>query len=381
MLFWIVAALLTLVASTAILLPLVRQPSAPPSGAKHDIEVYRDQLAELDRDAARGLVSTLEAEQMRAEIARRILQLGNSGRGSVVPRLSDTGIVRWTEMVSVLAVPLISWGVYGFVGSPGLPSQPLQERLAKSPAESSIDELVARAERHLAANPSDAKGWDVLAPIYLRIGRHGESVMAFRNAIRLDGATAARESGLGEAIAAEAGGTVSVDAQAAFERALEFDPGNPKARFFLATAHAQEGRVADAAVAWQAMLADMSADSPWRDVVEQALAEAAERVAGAPPESAEPNPSREDIDAAAEMTPADRNAMIETMVVQLDGRLRANPQDLEGWKRLVRSYIVLGRAADARQALGRGVSALGAQTGTARELEAFAASLGLSRTE
>ena len=286
-------------------------------------------------------------------------------------------------MVSVLAVPLIGWGVYGFVGSPGLPSQPLQERLAKNPAESTIDELVARAEGHLAANPSDAKGWDVLAPIYLRIGRHGKSVMAFRNAIRLDGATAARESGLGEAIVAEAGGTVSADARAAFERALEFDPGNPKARFFLATAQAQEGRVADAAAAWQAMLADISGNSPWRNVVEQALAGAAERVPGAPPEStqAQPNPSQEDIEAAAEMEPADRDAMIETMVGQLDGRLRENPQDPEGWKRLVRSYIVLGRAADAREALGRGVSALGAETRTARDLEAFAASLGLSGTE
>ncbi|MFK0691381.1 tetratricopeptide repeat protein [Mesorhizobium sp. IMUNJ 23033] len=180
----------------------------------------------------------------------------------------------------------------------------------------------------------------------------------FRNAIRLDGATAARESGLGEAIVAGAGGTVSADAQAAFERALELDSGNPKARFFLATAQAQEGRVADAAVAWQAMLADIPADSPWRGAVEQVLTEAAEHVATAPPESAQPSPSQQDIDAVAEMTPTDRNAMIETMVVGLDRRLREYPQDREGWRRLVRSYIALDRAADAREALGRGVRSL-----------------------
>jgi cytochrome c-type biogenesis protein CcmH len=97
-------------------------------------------------------------------------------------------------------VPLVSWGLCQ-IGSPDLPSQPLSERLAKNPADSSVDELVARAEAHLAANPSDGRGWDVLAPVYLRMQRFSDAAAAYRNAIRLDGDSAARQAGLGAAIA------------------------------------------------------------------------------------------------------------------------------------------------------------------------------------
>ena len=110
-----------------------------------------------------------------------------------------------------------------------------------------VDELVARAEAHLAANPDDGRGWDVLAPIYARLGRYDEAVTAYRNAIRLDGANGARESGLGEAVAGAAGGMVTAEARAAFSRALKLEPGQPKASFYLASALAQEGKVAEAA--------------------------------------------------------------------------------------------------------------------------------------
>src|SRR6185312_776237 len=111
--------------------------------------------------------------------------------------------------------------------------------LAKNPADSTIDELVARAERHLAAVPSDIRGWDVLAPIYVRMNRFADAADAYRTAIKLAGSSAAREAGLGEALAAEQGGMVSADARAAFERAMALDPKDAKARFFMATARAQ----------------------------------------------------------------------------------------------------------------------------------------------
>ena len=246
-------------------------------------------------------------------------------------------------MAAVLAVPLVSWGIYAAIGSPDLPSQPLAARLEKSPADSTVDELIARAEAHLAANPEDGRGWDVLAPIYARLGRYGEAATAYSNAIRLDGANGARESGLGEAIAGDAGGMVTAEAQAAFSRALQLEPGQPKASFYLASALAQEGKVAEAVAAWQAMLAALATDSPWRGAVEQAVAEANGRLA-----AAGAGPTQEGIDAAAGMSAEDRNAMIETMVASLDEKLRQNPRDLEGWTRLVRSYHVLGRADAAR---------------------------------
>ena len=321
---------------------------------------------------ARGLIGPGEAGQARAEIARRIIKADR--------QIEDAGTAGWGAgsralcSAAVLAVPLVSWGIYGWLGSPDLPSQPLSARLAGNPADSTVEELVARAEAHLAANPSDSRGWDVLAPIYLRLGRFPEAVNAFSSAIRLDGSTAARETGLGEAIAGAAGGVVTADSRAAFQRALELQP-SPTASFFLATALAQEGRIGEAVAAWQKMLAGLPADSPWRGAAEQAIAEGRQRLASAGPDA---GPDRQDMEAAAGMADADRNAMIEAMVTGLDERLRENPRDLEGWFRLVRSYVVLGRTDDAKDAVRRASEALGKESEEAKRLAEFSATLGIS---
>lgn len=374
MLFWVIAALLTLGASLAVLLPLSRRGPLHALEGSHDLEVYRDQLAELDRDAERGLIQPAEAEQARAEIARRILKADKAAAG-VAAGATVNRSGRAIGVAAVLAVPLVSWGIYAATGSPDLPSQPLAARLEKNPADSSVDELVARAEAHLVANPDDGKGWDVLAPIYARLGRYDEAVTAYRNAIRLSGANGARESGLGEAIAVAAGGAITVEAQEAFKRALELEPGQPKASFFLASALAQEGKVDEAETAWQAMLASLPAGSPWREAVEQAIAEAGNRLAAAP------GPTQQEIDAAASMSNEDRTAMIETMVAGLDEKLRQNPRDPEGWTRLVRSYQVLGRTDEAQEALKRGLAALGEGSADGQRLASLANSLGLTVAE
>lgn len=377
MFFWFAAALLTLGASLAVLMPLARRDRDGPKAGDHDLEVYKDQLTELDRDAARGLIQAEEAGEARAEIGRRILKVASGAEAGAGDGHHFSG--RAVGMAAVLMVPLVSWGVYSYLGSPDLPSQPLQARLEADPAKSSVEELVARAEAHLAANPDDGKGWDVLAPIYLRIGRFPESVTAYGNAIRLEGASANREAGLGESLAAAEGGAMSPQARQAFERALKLDAANPKARFFLAAALSQDGRLDEAAAGWQAMVAELPADSPWRAAAEQALAETARRQAQPPAEA--PGPSQQDMDAAASMSSADRTSMIETMVANLDEKLRENPKDPEGWRRLVRSYMVLDRRADAQSALERGVAALGTGSADATGLVDFAAGLGLTRTE
>lgn len=379
MVFWFFAALLTLGASLAVLLPLASRPRGVAAGNSHDIEVYRDQLAELDRDASRGLIRPEDAEQARAEIARRIIKAGGDDGKARVRSRALAG--RHLGAVAVLAVPLISWGLYAVIGSPDLPSQPLRERLAQNPGESSVDELIARAEGHLAAHPEDGRGWDVLAPIYSRLGRFDEAATAYRNAIRLQGSTALREAGLGEALANAGGGVVSADAQRAFEQALVLDKDEPKAMFYLAMALVQDGKPADAVKAWEAMLSGLPDDSPWRDPVTRALAEVTSRTAAENADTGAPGPTSDDIDAAVAMAPADRTAMIETMVAGLDEKLRQNPNDPEGWTRLVRSYVVLGRTGEARAALDRGLAALGATSDDGRKFAEFAATLGLSATE
>ncbi|WP_432284504.1 c-type cytochrome biogenesis protein CcmI [Aminobacter sp. BA135] len=378
MLFWIIAAVLTLGASLAVLLPLTRHARAR-DDASHDLEVYRDQLGEVDRDAARGLIAAADAEQARAEIARRIIRL--DAENAREPKKASQLGPRLVGMIAVLAVPLLSWGVYTAIGSPTVPSQPLSARLSQKPADSSVDELIARAEAHLVANPSDGRGWDVLAPVYLRIGRANDAVTAYRNAIRILGSTTARQAGLGEAIAAAAGGIVTSDARLAFEAALKLEPADAKARYFLALALAQEGKISDAAAAWRLLAASLPAGAPWRAATEQAIAQAEVRAAPVKEAAGAPAPSQDDIDAAASMSSGDRTAMIEGMVATLDEKLRQNPRDPEGWLRLVRSYQVLGKTDLAQDALGRAYAALGRDSEGGRKLTELAGSLGLDVTE
>ncbi len=384
MLFWILAALLTTGACLSVLLPFARRPAQAPHASDHDLEVYKDQLGEVERDFGRGLIGRTEAEEARAEIGRRILRLSGSAAPADPAKARDGATARFAAMAAVLAVPLVSWAVYSAVGSPDVPPQPLEARLSGNPAQNTMEELVARAERHLAANPDEGKGWDVLGPIYLRMGRYPEAAKAFAAAIRLEGASAAREAGLGEAIASEAGGIISADAAAAFTRALALEPDYPKARFYLATAKAQEGRLEEAVADWTTLAATSAADSPWRAAAEQAIAEATRRLAGGtttPAGEAPSGPSAEDVAAAESMAPADRMAMIETMVAGLDEKLRQNPADREGWQRLIRSYVVLGRKDDALAALKRAGEAFPAGTEEARAIAALAAELGLGSTE
>jgi cytochrome c-type biogenesis protein CcmH len=374
MLIWTAAALLTFGACLAILLPLMRSRAAAPASA-HDLAVYRDQLAEVERDAARGLIGKSEAGEARAEIGRRILRAGTQPQQERSVRSNGA----WRKLVpaaAILAVPLLSWGFYGYLGSPDLPSQPLSARLSADPAKSSVEELIVRAEAHLAANPDDGKGWEVLAPVYLRVGRPADSVTAYRNTIRLNGSDARREAGLGEALATVAR-KVTPEARAAFERARALEPGEPKARFFLAAAYAQEGRYPEATAAWQELLKTLPPESPWRGATEQAIAEAESRLAG----GSAPGPTDEDVAVAENMTAEDRVAMVEGMVAQLDARLRENPNDAEGWQRLVRSYMVLGKQDEARDTLSRGVAALGKGTSAAANLQDFATGLGLTATD
>jgi cytochrome c-type biogenesis protein CcmH len=398
MLFWILAALLTLAASLAVMLPLARRSGQATRPQDNDIEVYRDQLHEVERDAERGLIGVSDAEEAKAEIGRRILRLADKSKlepvsnenaassvSSVLAMKKTTearrraATARVIGAAAVLSIPLVSWGLYGELGSPQLPAEPLIARLKEDPANSSVEELVARAEAHLTSNPDDGRGWDVLAPIYLRGGRLADSVTAYRNAIRLLGETGDRVAGLGEAIASTADGLVTSDARAAFRRAIEIEPANPKARFYLATALAQEGKFEEAAAGWKQMNANLPEQSPWRPAVQQALAEVGRMAAGGATPA--PNPTQEQINSASSMSAADRTAMIEQMVTSLDARLRENPRDPEGWMRLVRSYAVLGKPQAARDALARGLQALEKGSEDGKRLSALAASLGLTATE
>lgn len=364
LLLWVSILLLTGVAILSVLVPLGRRPSAATAVAQSK-SVYLDQLAELEREAAAGRIGETEAAATRAEIARRLLTSERDLERDTLALSGDSRrLRRGAALVALIAVPAFSLSLYLGLGHPELPSQPLAPRLAAAPNAQNIDELVARVEEHLAAEPEDGRGWDVIAPVYLRLGRARESVRAYQSAIRILGASAERLNGLGEALLVAENGMVTKDAREAFEKARAADPSAAGPRFYLALARRQQGDLAGATAEWRAMLADAPADAPWRPVIEDALRET--QIANAPDS---------DTGEAIRALPADeQTAMIETMVARLAERLKTEPEDFAGWLRLARSYAVLGRPADADEAAKSAVAAARGPAETA-EAEALVAEL------
>lgn len=276
MLFWSVLALMTGAAIFAVLWPLGRARPLAAAGNEADLAVYRDQLGEIERDRARGVLPDREAEAARTEVSRRLLAAADRGADVMAPGAQFRR--RTTALAALAGIPLLAFLVYAALGSPGLPDAPLQARLDRAPDQQDVAILVRRIEAHLASNPNDVRGWEVLAPIYLRLGRPQDAVAARSNIVQLRGADASRLADLGEAMVAGADGTVRTDAREAFERALTFDKANAKARFFLALAAEQDGRQLDALNAWRALAAESSAGDSDADAWRLAAARRAERL-------------------------------------------------------------------------------------------------------
>lgn len=349
---WFVFALMTAAAIFAVLWPLGRR-AAPQTGGS-EASVYRDQLAEIDRDLAGGLIGASEAEAARVEIGRRLLAAADQHRE---PARASTGLRRAASIVALVALPLAAVAIYLPLGSPNLGDFPLAARSRAPDASQPLDNMVAQVEAHLEKNPTDGRGWSVLAPVLARLGRYEDSVRAWRNAISYGGDTAERRADLGEALAAAAGGVVTAEAKAEFERALAMNADEVKASYFLGLAAEQDGRKDEAATIWKAMLAKAPADAPWRPVVQAALSRLGVEVA--------PPLSSETMAAARDMNDTDRNAMIRGMVDRLATRLKQNGDDVEGWLRLVRAYMVMGdrdkamsALSDARQAVANNAERL-----------------------
>jgi cytochrome c-type biogenesis protein CcmH len=365
MTLWFVFALMTVAAIFAVLWPLSRSSSAKGGGS--ETAVYKDQLAEIDRDVAAGLIGVAEAEAARVEIGRRLLAAAEGQRD--LPSRANLGLRRASAILALIGLPIAAVTFYLSLGSPRLGDFPLASRVRTADANQPIENMVAQVEAHLEKNPTDGRGWTVLAPVLARLGRFDDAARAYRNAINYAGDSAERRSDLGEVLAGAAGGVVTAEAKAEFERAVAQNADEPKANYFLGLAAEQDGRQADAAAIWQGMLAKAPADAPWRPLLQSALA----RV-GAP---AAPAVSGDAMAAAKDMNEDDRNAMIRGMVDRLATRLKQNGDDVEGWLRLVRAYMVMGERDKAVNTLTEARQAVRGDAARLRQLNDGLKKLGL----
>ena len=367
MTLWFVMALMTAAAIFAVLWPLSRR---KPLASGSDVEVYRDQLDEIERDRAAGLIGETEAEAARVEISRRLLAAADVSPG--VPRTIAAWRRRAAALAALVLLPLGAASLYLALGSPGLMGQPQSARRDAPPEQRSVPELVGRIEAHLEQHPEDGRGWEVVGPVYMRLGRYDDAVTARKNALKLLGPTAQREADLGEALTGAANGIVTAEAKAAFDRALGLEADDFRARYFSGLAAEQDGRPQDAADIWRKLLAGAPGDAAWTGFVRESLLRVDPAASIAPS-----GPSAADVAAANEMSPEQRETMVRAMVARLAERLKEDGSDVDGWLRLLRAYMVLGDKDQARASAADARRALDGNTEGLRRLDELIKGLGL----
>jgi cytochrome c-type biogenesis protein CcmH len=233
--------------------------------------------------------------------------------------------------------------------------------------------MIAQLEAKMKQAPGDPAGWRMLGWSYMQTGRYGEAANAYGKAAALAPANAEFRSAQGEALTQAAGGEVTPAARTAFHSAILRDPGDPRARFFLAVAKDQGGDHAGAMADWIALLRNAPVGAPWiadvRASVERIARQHGQDISGklppapaptaaaAAPSPAPPGPSADQVAAARQMPAGDQQAMIAGMVDRLAARLKANPKDPDGWVRLMRARMVLGETGAAAGALHQALAA------------------------
>ena len=356
MILWSIFALMTLAAVFAVWWPLARRQRLARSGS--DVAVYRDQLEEIDRDEAASLIGNVEADAARVEVSRRLIAAAETAKAaSAVAVPVAAGKYRWATLAAAITlIPLGAGVTYLSLGSPNLVPVSMNAATSGQPLPGGIENTVAEVETYLESNPKNGRGWELLAPVYLRLGRFDDAVRARRNALEIFGPDAARLGDLGEAIVMASNGVVTPEAKGLFERANATDPEDVMAQYYLGLNAKQEGRRDEAVKRWTALVSGAREGAEWLPLVKNALA----RIDEKGPSAIAAAPS-----AAGVAPPEHSGGTIEAMVERLAERLKKDGSDVPGWIQLVRSYRVLGKAdkvnaaiADAHTALANDQEAL-----------------------
>ncbi|GAC1332674.1 MAG: c-type cytochrome biogenesis protein CcmI [Beijerinckiaceae bacterium] len=363
---WVVFAAMTGLAVFAVLWPLSRSRRAM-SPDLPNIALYEAQVGEIDRDISAGLIHADDAPAAKAEAARRLLAVSAAEPASPTP--PSLRRTRLAAIAALVFIPSIALALYSQLGRPGLPDAPLSARLTADPAKMDLAAALVRIEAHLRDHPDDGRGFDVVAPVYLRMGRTEDARRAFGEAIRLLGDSATRRAGLGEALVLEAQGIVTADARRAFEAATAADPSLPLPRYYLGLAAAQDGDPDKARAIWSKLADEAAADAPWAAGLRDRIAALDERLAAAP--SADAGQS------IASLPPPERAAAIRSMVEGLSARLRQGGGNVEEWLRLARAYSVLNEPDKARAAIDDARKNLSSDAAANARLDRLARELGI----
>ncbi|MBB3710461.1 cytochrome c-type biogenesis protein CcmH [Limimaricola variabilis] len=410
MTLWIVLTAMISVAATLVVAPFLRRQMGGAGTNEQSIALARSQIEAIDAEVAQGLLAPQEAQSARREIERRIV---------AATRAPQSALGEASDKVRLVSVAVVSgWVVIGSaalylsIGRPDLPAAPhmpmasLAQPIAPasapataplaSPAQAemsqpagSVDGAIASLAARLRETPEDAEGWRMLGWSYFNTGRHAEAADAYARAVALVDDDPDLWSHYGETLVRAADGLVTTPATEAFDAALALNADDARARFFKGMALEQDDDPHAALDLWIGMLADARADADWAPGVLQRVRELANQhgidIAGRlpetepllPPAPVAPGPTQADVDQAAQMTPADRQAMIAGMVDGLEARLNDDPDDPDGWMRLMQSRMVLDGPEAGRAAYERALRQFSQSPDTRARIDAKATEMGL----
>ncbi len=408
--FWIMVAAMTAVVALAIALPFLRRARGAEPAAAYDLRVYRDQLREVDRDLSRGVLSADDAERLHTEIGRKVLDADRAlSRQTTAPR-GPGGTVALVLLGGLLAG---SAALYALdLGQPGAPDEPLAARKADAgaryaarptqaqaekdappvtvpPADAEYTRLIEQLRQTVAQRPDDPRGFALLAQHEARLGNlvAAKDAQARLIAVLGDKADATEHARLAALMIEAAGGLVTAEAEAEISRTLQMNPDNREARYMQGLLYAQNGRPDRTFPIWAELLARGPEDAPWIAPIRATIGDLA-WLAGqpgyTPPEPSGaaagadlPGPDAAAAQAAADMTPAERQQMIAGMVEQLETRLTTSGGSGAEWARLIGALNVLGDTDKARAMLDRGRTALADHPDDLATLNAAAGQAGL----
>ncbi|EKE44967.1 Putative cytochrome c-type biogenesis protein, cycH [Oceaniovalibus guishaninsula JLT2003] len=367
MIFWAIALGLAGLAAASVALTLVR--GRADADAATDIAIYRDQLAEVERDLARGVLTEDEAGRIRIEVQRRLLDADRAPRDAM--RDAPAGLTGAAATLVIVACIGGGVGIYLWQGAPGYADMPvaLRQQLAEEAratrpsqaeaeaqapaappsADPTMEPLIARLRAALKDRPDDLEGYRLLARNEAGIGNYRAAIDAKQRVLDIRGADATPDerAELGEYMVAATGGYVSPEAEAVFDAVLAQQPGNGTALYYKGLAQAQTGRPDLTFAIWRDLLADSPSSAPWVPVIRAQLPQIAASAGlsyALPPDDAQGGPVPQ---APEGMSAEDQAAMIEQMVSGLAQRLATEGGPASDWARLITAYGVLGRQQEA----------------------------------
>ena len=382
---WISVAVLTLGVLAIIIRPLLKtrdDASGDTQRADYDVALYKDQLKEVERDLERGLLSAEQADAVRTEIQRKLLNSAADGKANTSASATASGRNTWAAVAVSLFVAVGAFGVYAYLGQPTLENLAYADRDIASEQraqdqqrdQQDMQTLLNQLALRLEKNPNDIRGWLLLGRSFITQGRYDESAAAYKHAFDLSPSDPDIAVDYAEAQIFSNKGQVDTATSEVLQKALRLSPADPKIRYYIGLHKAQNDDTAGALQEWVDIAALSTRDAPWMPTINRQI-ESAFKKSGIDPASikpsaealeiartqgvaggvapdagqgagqsttAAPGPTAEDVQAAQQMSAEDQSEMIRGMVNRLAERLKTEPGDLQGWKRLAQAYQVLG---------------------------------------